>query len=278
MTAHISLDYAVRALRSQADEFLTKPIAPSELVATVRRLAAGWRNRREAQNELDRAAEVQRSLLPRRLVALEGYQLDGGCLPASAVGGDFYDWYPTDDGAAFTVADVMGKGIGAAIIAATVRSVLRSGAQADDLGAVISAADSALESDLEHAGAFVTLFHARLDASIGEVRYADAGHGLSLVVRAAGGVKRLATTSLPLGSGLGGGWREHSVTVLPGDTLVSMSDGVLDLYDGTLASLDEVERLARSAPSARAIVDDLLALAGTSAPDDVTVVALRRER
>jgi sigma-B regulation protein RsbU (phosphoserine phosphatase) len=55
-----------------------------------------------------------------------------------------------------------------------------------------------------------------------------------------------------------------------------VSDGVLDLYDGTLASLDEVELLARSAPNARAIVDALLEKAASGAPDDVTVVALRR--
>jgi sigma-B regulation protein RsbU (phosphoserine phosphatase) len=115
-----------------------------------------------------------------------------------------------------------------------------------------------------------------VNTSLGDVRYVDAGHGLSLVVRAAGGAKRLATTSLPLGAGLGGGWREHRVTLLPGDTLVSVSDGVLDLYDGTLASLDEVELLARSAPNARAIVDALLEKAASGAPDDVTVVALRR--
>ncbi|WP_394769765.1 PP2C family protein-serine/threonine phosphatase [Lacisediminihabitans sp.] len=277
MTAHVSIDYAVRALRSQADEFLTKPISHPELISTVRRLAAQWRSRREADLELDRATEVQRGLLPRQLVALAGYQLDGGCTPARAVGGDFFDWYPVSDGAAFTVADVMGKGIGAAIIAATVRSVLRSRAGEADLGQVMSLADCSLEPDLERAGAFVTLFHARLNVALGEVRYVDAGHGLSLVVRAAGGVKRLATTSFPLGSGLGGGWREHILTLLPGDSLVSVSDGVLDLFDGTLASLDEVERIARSASSARGVVDALLEKASDGAPDDVTVVVLRRD-
>jgi serine phosphatase RsbU (regulator of sigma subunit) len=68
------------------------------------------------------------------------------------------------------------------------------------------------------------------------------------------------------------------VTLLPGDTLVTFSDGVLDLFDGTLASLDEIEKLVRAAPNAQAIVDTLLALAGSNAPDDVTVVAVRRDR
>jgi sigma-B regulation protein RsbU (phosphoserine phosphatase) len=277
MTAHASVEYAVDALRRQANEFLTKPISSSHLGAVVVRLASEWRASKETEEELRRAAEVQQGLLPQRLVDLSGYQLTGGCTPAQAVGGDFYDWYPVDDGVAFTLADVMGKGIGAAIIAATVRAVLRSGEHSTDASHDVSSAALALDSDLQQAGVFVTLFHGRLDAPSGEIRYIDAGHGLTLVVRADGGAKRLATTSLPLGLGLGGGWREHVVTLSPGDTLVSTSDGVLDLYDGSLAALDEVEAITRSARSAQEVVDALLAIAVPGAPDDVTVVALRRD-
>jgi serine phosphatase RsbU (regulator of sigma subunit) len=72
-------------------------------------------------------------------------------------------------------------------------------------------------------------------------------------------------------------WREHRVTLSPGDTLVSVSDGVLDLYDGTLSALTEVEELVRRSTSAQQIVDSLLELAGSIAPDDVTVVVVRRD-
>lgn len=276
MTAHASIDYAVQALRSQADEFLVKPIASAQLSAAVLRLAAQWRSHTEHEKELGRAAEVQRGLLPQQSIDLPGYEIAGGCTPARAVGGDFFDWYPVGQGAAITLADVMGKGIGAAIIAATVRAVLRAGSPNDDISAAVTAADAALDSDLRQAGAFVTLFTGQLDSERNEFRYVDAGHGLSVVTRADGEVERLATTSLPLGLGLDESWREHTVTLQPGDTLVSVSDGVLDLFDGTLASLDEVEKIARSASSAREIVDSLLLLASDGAPDDVTVVALRR--
>ncbi|MFZ2963970.1 MAG: SpoIIE family protein phosphatase [Rhodoglobus sp.] len=281
MTAHASADYAIRALRGQADEFLTKPASSTELAAAVTRLAAQWRGRRADEGELARAADVQRGLLPQRLVDLPGYQLAGGCTPARAVGGDFFDWYPTAGGASFTLADVMGKGIGSAIIAAAVRAMLRSELARDDLAVGFAAAASRLETDLERAGSFVTVFHASIDVGSGAVRYVDAGHGLSLLVKASGGVRRLATTSLPFGlpleAGTHTGWREHVFTLEPGDTLVSASDGVLDLYDGTLASLDRVEELARSAPDAQAVVDALMGLAASGAPDDVTVVALRRD-
>ena len=277
MTAHVSLEYAMQSFRSEADEFLTKPVKSAQLVATVLKLAERWRTSQAASNELGRAAEVQRGLLPAQLVSLPGYHLVGGCAPARAVGGDFFDWYPVDGGAVFSLADVMGKGIGAAIIAATVRAVLRSAARDTDMSRSVVSAAAALEPDLDQAGAFVTLFHARLDTDSGSIRYVDAGHGLSLVVRAAGGTKRLRTTSLPLGMGLEVGWREHTVELEPGDTLVSVSDGVLDLWGGDLGSLDEVESIVRSAPNAQHIVDSLLALAASGAEDDVTVVVLRRD-
>jgi serine phosphatase RsbU (regulator of sigma subunit) len=276
VTAHVSVDYAVRAMRSQANELLTKPIVSSELVAVVTRLALERRRSQEDAGELVRAAEVQRSLLPRQLMQLPGYEIAGGCKPAKAVGGDFFDWYPVTEGAVFSLADVMGKGMGAAIIAAMVRTVLRSDPTSGDLAATIAGAAEAIASDLDYVGTFVTVFHARLDIDSGEMRYIDAGHGLTILVRAGGGMRRLATTSLPLGSGLEDTWREHRVILAPGDTLVSVSDGVLDLFDGTLTSLDEVERLARSAPDAQGVVDSILGIAGSTADDDVTVVALRR--
>jgi sigma-B regulation protein RsbU (phosphoserine phosphatase) len=276
MTGHVTADYAIRALRNRADEFLTKPVPSPELVASVNRLAARWRRQSEELEEADRAAEVQRRLLPRSGVDVAGFDLAGGSASARVVGGDFFDWYPVPGGMIITLADVMGKGVGAAIIAANVRAVLRGTASELNLGVAMSTAAAALAIDLEHAGSFVTLFHCRLETSTGELRYADAGHGLSLVVRSDGSARRLSTTSFPLGTGLDDSWREHRLTLSPGDTLVSVSDGALDLWDGSLASLGEVERLTHAATSSQEIVDGILALAGAEAPDDVTVVALRR--
>jgi serine phosphatase RsbU (regulator of sigma subunit) len=246
------------------------------MVETVRRLAGEYRQLQYASRDELRAAEVQRGLQPAPIADLEGYQLAGACVPTRAVGGDFYDWYRHGDELIITLADVMGKGAGAAIIAATVRSVLHGTAESPDLAAAMSRADRELQSDLDRATSFVTLFHGALEPSTGLLRYVDAGHGLSTVCRRDGSVKRLATTSLPLGLGLHETWREHRLTLEPGDTLVSVSDGILDLFDGTLASLDEVEAITRRAPDARAAVDAIVEKAGSTAPDDVTLVVLRR--
>jgi hypothetical protein len=227
--------------------------------------------------DLDRAGEVQRAMLPRNLAPLAGYEIAGTCIPAKIVGGDFYDWYAVDGGLAFTLGDVMGKGMGAAIIAAAVRAVVRSAARDDDVVEAVERSATALATDLGEVSSFVTLFHARMHAADGRVSYVDAGHGLTLMVRADGRSERLATTDFPLGT-VEDGWTVHDVTLEPGDMLVSFSDGVLDLFDGTLGVFDDVEAMARTAKTPRLLVETMERLARRDgAPDDVTVIAVRRD-
>jgi len=228
------------------------------------------------EEEIARARRVQRSLLPTQPLALEGYEVAGGCAHVQAVGGDFYDWYPIKEGEAFTLADVMGKGMAAAIIAATVRAVLRAGSRNDSIVGSVEVATSTLEADLHNAGSFVTLFHARLNTSTGVVRFVDAGHNLSMVYREDGSQERLTSENLPLGAGISTTFQEHKVTLYPGDTLVSVSDGVLDLFDGTIGGLHRVENIVRYSESAQSAVDELIAMADHSASDDATVLIIHR--
>lgn len=97
------------------------------------------------------------------------------------------------------------------------------------------------------------------------------------MVRADGSHERLASDAFPLGL-VGGPERSVSrVRLESGDSLISVSDGVLDLFDTTLASLDEIAALVVASPTSTAVIDALLARAyRQNAPDDVTVVALRR--
>jgi len=240
-------------------------------------LALSIQDELTSAKDLDRAAEVQRGLSPKQLIDVSGYEVAGTCSPAHAVGGDFYDWYAVSGGAVFTLADVMGKGIGSAIIAATVRAVLRAESRVGAVGKSVSSAAATLDEDLSGTGTFVTLFHARLNKETGELRYIDAGHGLTLLVHADGRTDRLATTSFPLGVEINESWEEKSVILKPGDTLIAMSDGVLDIFDGTLTILDEIAALVRTSATAQAIVDEIAALAPRAfASDDVTALVLRR--
>jgi hypothetical protein len=229
--------------------------------------------------DLHKISEVQQALLPKIVPPLPGYEVAGICLPAKAAGGDFYDWYPIDGGLGFTLADVMGKGVAAAILAATVRATVRSAARKSNVLVAVERAAEALAQDLGETQSFVTLFHARLEAATGKFSYVDAGHGLTLLVHPDGSHRRLEGGDLPLGIALGDHRRSrHQATLEEGGALVTFSDGVLDLYNGSLASVDAVADIVRGSSSAQEIVDEIARLAHQDgqAADDITVVAIRR--
>jgi hypothetical protein len=229
------------------------------------------------ETESDRAAQVQRALLPTRHIAVRGFEVAGTLAPASSVSGDFFDWYEADDGLIFSLADVMGKGVGAAIIAATVRAVLRTADRVWGIETAVARAAELLGDDLSASGSFVTAIHCRLHASVSRIDYVDAGHGLTLHIASDGSWNRLAHYDLPLGTGLESTWGLHSISLAPGDTFVSFSDGVLDLFDGSLASMENVAQIFAEADSATVAVSTIRDLAKSAAgADDVTVVAVRR--
>jgi sigma-B regulation protein RsbU (phosphoserine phosphatase) len=258
--------------------FILGALVVNELARRTRRnLRAAQLQAEVATAELRRAAQIQRYLLPTDAAPLPGYQTAGACIPSAAVGGDFFDWYPIEDGLGFTLGDVMGKGAGAGMIAATTRAVIRSARNSGDPVTALALTQDCLTTDLSQAGAFATLFHARLRASDGRILYSDAGHGLSLVVRADGTWQRLTSENLPVGLLPDTRWESFETRLNPGDMIVSFSDGVLDLYDGTLAAVDEIGTLAAAAGSAEELVDAVRRRAqGASNPDDVTILAVRR--
>ena len=227
--------------------------------------------------ELTRAAAVQRALLPKDGSSLEGFDVAGVCVPSKSVGGDFFDWYPAGGGLAFTLGDVMGKGVGAGMIAATARAVVRSTVDDARPAAALERLATCLNTELSEEAAFVTIFHARV-APGGRVRYVDAGHGLTVHVRADGSAERLFSMDMPVGVDDQLTWNEREVALGPDDMLLSFSDGVLDLSDGTLGVVDEVVRIAAASRSATEVTDALSARASRQPnPDDVTLVVLHRQ-
>lgn len=243
----------------------------------------GMRTAREdegrVREEIDRAAAVQRSLLPSSSTTVgDGVSVAGTCLPAKTVGGDFFDWYPTATGMALTLGDVMGKGVGAGLIASAVRASVRSAHAVDDPAEALRRASDGLAAGTDSDDvSFTTLFHARL-SSEGVLRWADAGHGLSAIVRSEGAVERLVSRDLPLGLPLGDEWQTNTTWLEPGELLISVSDGVLDLFDGARATIDGIAAYARIDPDPAAIVA-LLSARAEEIPheDDVTIVVVRRE-
>ncbi|MFF0944171.1 PP2C family protein-serine/threonine phosphatase [Kocuria sp. CPCC 205300] len=239
---------------------------------------AGWVEREfAAQCELDRAEEIQQMLMPKTDPALDGWEIAGQCTAASSIGGDFYDWFRTGDSLQMTLADVMGKGIPAALLSASVRAVLRGTFQYNEPSEAITRASGALDPLLDEAGAFVTVFTARLSSRTGVLEYVDAGHGLAVVLRPDGTRRRLETSGPPLGAVPGVRWRIHSTLLVPGETLLVVSDGFLDYF----TDIDEAVEVATAANARAATAAELVERCAGYArsaglDDDSTVLALRR--
>lgn len=242
----------LNGLDTGADDYINKPFSPKELQARIRALfrrartpAAPAEDTRQT-DELARAAVVQKSLLPQETVRLNDYDVAGAFRPSRSVGGDFYDWYQTSDGMHLTFADAMGKGMGAALIAATVRAVMRSVADTPAIADAFESASATLTADLDQSGSFVTMFHGRLDSASGKLSYIDAGHGLGLHIPAEGAARRLVSAGPPVGIMDGQQWSAAELQLEPGDSLVIVSDGVLDAHDSLEEFVRNVEKAARS--------------------------------
>jgi PAS domain S-box-containing protein len=238
--------------------------------------------RRQLEAERARAAEVQADLLPRTAPVLPGVQLAGRCIPAQQVGGDFFDWYAEDGLLWLTLGDVMGKGMPAALLMATVRATLRAGTHERSPAAALSLAQAVLGEDLGHRDSYVTLLHAVYEPATGRLAYVDAGHGHALIRRADGAIGRLKQRSFPLGMPFADDFEDGEEVLAPGDALILYSDGLVDAVPG-LDDAAIVQQVDGVGP-AQQIVERLIDLvAGSGVPasldlvDDLTVVALRAE-
>lgn len=263
--------------------FDTRPrtLSEEELV-TFRDLAAWAQQELLSANEMTQAGIVQASMLPARGLRSGPWDIDGICLPALAVGGDFYDYGVQNDVLHLGLGDVMGKGTGAALVGAGVRAAIRGTHSAVtagvDLGIVATQVARSLMPDLERAESFVTLFEAAVDLDDGAMRYVDAGMGLCLVVRASGGVEQLSSDDRPLGILPDDHWTEQETVLEPGDRLLLFSDGLLDLLDDPDVWLEPVGAMVAGLDTAADLLAGLSALAGARvALDDVTAVAVFRD-
>jgi sigma-B regulation protein RsbU (phosphoserine phosphatase) len=280
MTGWGSLDVAIEAMRYGVRDFVQKPWDDAQLVA---RLSAEVERSRTSHRELEEARRIQRKLMPTALPHVEGFELAASWQPAGRVGGDCYDAIPLGGSRlAITIADVVGKGLPAALLMSGLQTAVRAFASdvlpTDDLCARLN---RIIGSQIAE-GRFISFFCCLLDPAIGVLSYTNAGHYPAILVRRDGTVERLAIGGPVLGAIPGASFGRGVVDVGAGDRLVLYTDGITEARNaddeefGEERLIEEVVReRACSAPALTSrIVDSVSTFTRGLFQDDATLVVL----
>jgi sigma-B regulation protein RsbU (phosphoserine phosphatase) len=244
--------------------------------------------------ELELGREIQLSLLPRGTPMLPGWEFATHYEPANEVGGDFYDFFdltgsgidPPGRGLGIVIADVVGKGVAAALFMALSRTLIRSSAlEVGEPVAAMLRANDLIRRD-NQTGEFLTALYASLDPATGRMIYVNAGHNPPLWLRAATGqVQELTEHGIVLGIVDQVGLQACPIKLAPGDCVIFYTDGVTEAMNadhqlfGDEALRDVVAAHAGSSAQeiVRAIVRAVQAFSGgTPASDDLTLFVVRR--
>ncbi len=299
VSAYGDMENIRTAMNRGAFDFVTKPIDFKDLRVTIDRTLQHLMEWREAlasrdqlvvlQNELSVASKMQQSILPTHFPETSDYQVFANMEPARSVGGDFFDLASLDnDRLGVTVADVSDKGVPAALFMMSTRTLIKGAAiGSTGPGDVLREVNNLLYADNE-TEMFVTVLYAEYNPHSGEFVYASGGHDPPLLVKPDG-----TSTSLPLTGGIALGllpeldYRQNSVVLAPGDTIVLYTDGVSEAMDGDeeqfgLVRLREA-MAANPGQDAEAANQTVFQAVGefvgdTPASDDITCLTFRRKR
>ena len=267
------------------------------------------------ERELEIGREIQAHFLPDSLPTLPGFDFAARLRSARMVSGDFYDLYPLGGGneVVAVVGDVCDKGVGAALFMALFRSLLRALTEQSDgvrwnerggsrerrreagsraeavtghLLRTVTLANDYIAGTHSRSNMFATVFFAVIDGESGLVQYVNAGHEPPAVVGPSG-LRRLPPTGPALGLLPGLPFVVSQTTLAPGESLIAWTDGVTEAQaPGTTELFGEartLEVVEESNGTAAALLDRLLAAvdayaAGAEQADDITLLAIRRDR
>jgi len=243
---------------------------------------------RRAAHELAIARQVQARLFPQSMPALGSLEYAGACLPAHAVGGDYYDFLNLGPGRlGLVIGDVMGKGMAAALLMANLQANLRSQvAFAMDEPRRLLQSVNHLFCENSPEGAFASLFFADYHDPTGGLRYVNCGHLSALLLRRDGTLDRLEATSTVLGL-----FRQWECAVgerrlEPDDVLALYTDGVTEAFDeageefGEERLVDALRRHRDRPPESllAKLVEEVRSFSPHEQYDDLTLIVARRRR
>ncbi len=287
MTAWGTVELAVEAMHRGVGDFVLKPWVNSRLLEILRKQIEEGRERRNAAqpdaDELEQAGEIQQGFLPREIPQLPGYEFAAAWQPAKVVSGDYFDVEKTGENQiSMCIADVMGKGMPAALLMSNLQATVKAAAGAGVQPREVCSKVNRIICGNVTPGTFITLFYCSLDATCGRLVYTNAGHPAPILVRCDGSHIRLQAGGPPLGLFPESGYEQGELQFEPGDRLVLFTDGVTEAHNAVDEEFGE-ERLISvlkeySSLAARGVQEKILqAVRNFSArgfEDDATLVVV----
>ena len=210
--------------------------AMSQLLSTAIQNAKLDGMRRDAervQRQVRLAADVQKRMLPGEVPVLLGFDIAARYVPSTELGGDFYDFISLNGNLGVALGDVVGKGVAASLLMASVRASLRAYAQdLYDIDEIIRRVNVALSRDTLD-NEFATLFYGVIDPATKRLTYCNAGHEAPLLLRN-GKFEKLESGGMIVGIDGGQHYDKGIVHLKPGDMLLLYTDGLCDAlnFDG----------------------------------------------
>jgi len=276
-------------------DYISKPFQIEEVLARVnahlyirRARQILESNNQRMQRELNLAWHLQRNFIPQKLPIFPGWEFSASLQPARETSGDFYDLLELPDGKiAFFIADVVDKGVSAALLMVLTWSLLRERIlstpdQPRQVLADVNQRMLAILTDLE----FVTAFLGVLDRHTGQLTYANAGHNPPLIFRSKHEqILRLSRTGLALGLFEETSWTQGEVILNPGDVLLLYTDGVPEACNpsGEFMGLDRLIQcvdplIQDSAEGIKTVIETKLNIFLSDQPpqDDLTLMVVKR--
>ncbi len=288
MTAWGSVPLAVEAMRRGARDFVLKPWENTELLKTLhlqvdlgKRLREHEVRRKAEAQEMEQASKIQRRLLPQTIPQIPGVEIAAEWLPARAVGGDYFDVNKLSDRrVALCVADVMGKGLPAALLMSNLQAAVKSAYADSAAPAQLCETVNNILRDNSESGRFVTLFYGVLDTERRIFTYVNAGHNPPRLVRADGSRMELTEGGPILGEFEDLKFQQGIAHLQAGDRLAIFTDGVVEASNGSeeefgqsrLDALLTADRALKPKEIQEKIFREVSAFCGGAMQDDATLI------
>jgi sigma-B regulation protein RsbU (phosphoserine phosphatase) len=223
-------------------------------------LTVELRSKERQDRELEIASEIQLRLLPRKCPKIQGVELAASCRNANRVGGDYYDFIPTNydqlrqnqEGKvdrltaccvpwSIVIGDVMGKGVPAGLIMTMTRGMLRAEVlNRHSPAQILQHLNRVMYADLDKSHRFVTLFYSEYDPQSQTLSYSNAAHNPPLLWRASSQeIERLDTNGMLIGVDADSQYEDAKVQLKPGDTILYYTDGFTDAVNPNGDRFDE---------------------------------------